>query len=116
MTGAGILFLGFLLGMRHANEADYLEAVNSFSLGVAYILLFGAGSIVGMAVLSLAIAIPLRISAGSLAWLHTGMTAAWAFSAAGSAPSCSIESVSSRVCWSSSRATSMWQQTHITRS
>ena len=53
-----------------------LETVNSFSMGLAYILLFGAGSIVGMAVLSLAIAIPLRISAGSLAWLHTGMTAA----------------------------------------
>jgi ABC-type nickel/cobalt efflux system permease component RcnA len=51
-----------------------LEAVQSFPLGLAYILLFGAGSIAGMALLSVVIAIPLRFSAGSLARIHRGMT------------------------------------------
>ena len=53
-----------------------LEAVQSLSMGLMYIILFGAGSIVGMALLSLVIAIPLRLSASRLAWLHKGMTAA----------------------------------------
>ena len=38
-----------------------LEAVQSFPMGILYIVLFGAGSIVGMALLSIAIAIPLRV-------------------------------------------------------
>ena len=53
-----------------------LEAVQSFSMGIFYILLFGCGSIVGMALLSVVIAIPLRLSASRLAWLHKGMTIA----------------------------------------
>ena len=53
-----------------------LEAVQSFSLGLVYIVLFGAGSIVGMALLSVVIAIPLRLSSTRLAWLHKGLTAA----------------------------------------
>ena len=53
-----------------------LEAVQSFSLGLVYIVLFGAGSIVGMALLSVVIAIPLRLSSARLAWLHKGLTAA----------------------------------------
>lgn len=53
-----------------------LEAVQSFSMGIVYILLFGCGSIVGMALLSVVIAIPLRLSASRLAWLHKGMTIA----------------------------------------
>ncbi len=53
-----------------------LEAVQSFPLGLVYILLFGAGSIVGMALLSVAIAIPLRMSGSTLRRLHRGLTAA----------------------------------------
>lgn len=53
-----------------------LDSVPSWQLGLAYIAVFGAGSIAGMAVLSLAIAVPLRLSAGRLGWLHNGMTAA----------------------------------------
>ena len=54
-----------------------LEAVQSFATGLAYILLFGLGSIAGMALLSIAIAVPLRLSAtAGLASLHNGITVA----------------------------------------
>jgi hypothetical protein len=38
-----------------------------------YMLLFGVGSMLGMALLSAAIAIPLRSSARGLTWLHNGL-------------------------------------------
>jgi hypothetical protein len=47
----------------------------SVGLGVGYIVLFGIGSIVGMALLSLVIAIPLKLSAGCLIRVHRAMTA-----------------------------------------
>lgn len=54
-----------------------LEAVQSPAMGLAYMALFGLGSIAGMALLSVAIAVPLRLSASTqLAWLHQGMTLA----------------------------------------
>ena len=54
-----------------------LEAVESLELGIVYIALFGLGSVVGMALLSVAIAVPLRLSAsGRLNWLYGGITAA----------------------------------------
>ena len=49
-----------------------LGAVQSWQTGVALIALFGAGSIVGMATLSIAIAIPLRITATVPAISSTG--------------------------------------------
>lgn len=52
-----------------------LQAVPSVPLGLAYIVLFGVGSIVGMALLSVVIALPLRLSAAYLSRLHHGMTA-----------------------------------------
>jgi hypothetical protein len=52
-----------------------LESMPSWPLGLAYIAVFGAGSIAGMALLSVAIAVPLRLSARRLGWLHHGMTA-----------------------------------------
>ena len=52
-----------------------LKGVPSVPLGLGYIALFGAGSIAGMAVLSMVIALPLRWSAGYLAGLHQAMTA-----------------------------------------
>ncbi|MFM2055813.1 MAG: hypothetical protein RLY71_198 [Pseudomonadota bacterium] len=51
-----------------------LQAVPSVPLGLAYIALFGVGSIVGMALLSVVIALPLRLSAAYLSRLHQGMT------------------------------------------
>ncbi|MDQ6780721.1 MAG: urease accessory protein [Candidatus Eremiobacteraeota bacterium] len=57
-----------------------LKSVPSLTLGLIYIAVFGIGSIVGMAILSVAIALPLRVSAkfsaGYLAGLHRSMTAA----------------------------------------
>lgn len=53
-----------------------LDTIDSPWLGLAYIALFGLGSMVGMAVLSAAIAVPLRYSARSLTWLHNGLRGA----------------------------------------
>jgi hypothetical protein len=47
-----------------------LERVPSVGAGLLYMLLFGLGSIAGMALLSVAIAVPLRYSAAGLARLH----------------------------------------------
>jgi hypothetical protein len=52
-----------------------LQAVPSVTLGLAYIALFGVGSIVGMALLSVVIALPLRLSAAYVSSLHRSMTA-----------------------------------------
>ena len=52
-----------------------LKAVPSLPLGLGYIAVFGVGSIAGMALLSVVIALPLRLSAGYLVGLHRTMTA-----------------------------------------
>ena len=52
-----------------------LQSVDSVATGLFYILLFGIGSIVGMAALSIVIAIPLRHSAKGLTWLNNGLQA-----------------------------------------
>ena len=52
-----------------------LKAVPSVALGLGYIALFGVGSIFGMALLSVAVAVPLKFSARALTGLHTTMTA-----------------------------------------
>lgn len=52
-----------------------LQAVPSIALGLGYIALFGVGSILGMALLSLVIAVPLKFSASYLARVHYTMTA-----------------------------------------
>jgi len=51
-----------------------LKSLPSWSIGLAYIVVFGVGSIAGMALLSMAIALPLRLSAGYLLGLHRSMT------------------------------------------
>ena len=52
-----------------------LKGLPSLSLGLGYIAVFGLGSIVGMGVLSVVIAMPLRLSARYLLGLHRSMTA-----------------------------------------
>jgi hypothetical protein len=47
-----------------------LDTVPNLGAGLLYMLLFGAGSIAGMALLSVVIAVPLRYSAAGLARLH----------------------------------------------
>lgn len=77
----GVPLRALVVGMMHGMAGSAalillsLGAVQSFAMGLVYILLFGAGSIIGMALLSVAIAIPLRLSAGYLGWLHKGMMA-----------------------------------------
>ncbi len=58
------LFIGLLHGMAGSAALILivLQSAVSFWSGVAYIILFGAGSIIGMAVLSLVICVPLRWS------------------------------------------------------
>lgn len=52
-----------------------LQAVPSVALGLGYIALFGAGSMIGMALLSVAIAVPLRATAARLTHVHRWLTA-----------------------------------------
>ena len=52
-----------------------LKTVPTVALGLGYIALFGVGSIFGMALLSVVIAVPLRFSANYLTRMHYAMTA-----------------------------------------
>jgi len=49
-----------------------LDTIESVPLSMVYILVFGVGSIAGMAVLSVVIAVPLRASS-KLTWLHNSL-------------------------------------------
>ncbi len=51
-----------------------LSTIQSLWLGFVYMLLFGIGSIIGMAVLSCAIALPLRFTAARMTWAFRGLT------------------------------------------
>ena len=53
-----------------------LEALRSPAWGLVYIAIFGLGSILGMAALSAAIAVPLRLSSRRLSRAHDGLSAA----------------------------------------
>ncbi len=69
------LFVGLMHGMAGSAALILLtlQQVDSAWQGIGYIALFGVGSIAGMAVLSVAIAFPLRYSAQRLTWLHNGL-------------------------------------------
>jgi len=75
------LMVGLMHGMAGSAALILLMlgSIDSPWLGMLYILLFGIGSILGMAVLSIAIAIPLRSSAKGLTWLHNGLQTAIGF-------------------------------------
>jgi ABC-type nickel/cobalt efflux system permease component RcnA len=74
-----IPFRALLVGMTHGMAGSAalilltLHATTSIALALTYIILFGLGSILGMATLSLAIAIPLRRSAQTFAWAYDGI-------------------------------------------
>jgi hypothetical protein len=51
-----------------------LEASQSVHWGVAYLAMFGAGSIAGMAVVSAAIAVPLRLTSSRLTWAQGSLS------------------------------------------
>jgi len=65
-----------LVGMMHGMAGSAalivltLQSVQSFSMALVYMALFGVGSIVGMAVLSVAIMLPLQHTAGRFAAMH----------------------------------------------
>jgi sulfite exporter TauE/SafE len=69
------LFIGLIHGMAGSAALILLtlDSVSSIGLGLAYIALFGIGSIVGMGLLSMIISIPIRASSKQLAWLHNGL-------------------------------------------
>ena len=81
----GVPLRSLLVGMMHglAGSAALLlltlATVQSTWLAALYIALFGLGSIVGMAALSAAIAVPLSWSAGALTWANRALQAgiAW---------------------------------------
>jgi hypothetical protein len=53
-----------------------LEATVSPAFALIYIVVFGCGSLLGMVVLSIVIAIPLRRSAQGFTWFHNGLQSA----------------------------------------
>lgn len=75
----GLPIRAFVVGMMHgmAGSAALLvltaATVGSAPLGIGYILLFGLGSIVGMASLSAIIAVPLAWSARAMTWANNGL-------------------------------------------
>lgn len=71
------LYVGLMHGMAGSAALIILtlQSVNSVTTGLFYILMFGIGSIIGMAALSVIIAIPLRHSAKGLTWLNNGLQA-----------------------------------------
>ena len=68
------LLVGLMHGMAGSAAVILLalDTVTSPLQGVLYILVFGIGSMLGMALLSVAISVPMRLSANRLTWLHNG--------------------------------------------
>lgn len=68
------LLVGLMHGMAGSAALILLtlQTVKSPVTGLLYMLLFGFGSILGMAVLSLIISIPLKLTSNGLTWLHNG--------------------------------------------
>ncbi|MGB5211339.1 MAG: urease accessory protein [Gammaproteobacteria bacterium] len=71
------LLVGLMHGMAGSAALILLtlQTVHSPWTGLLYIALFGVGSMIGMALLSVVIAIPLRASARGVTWLHNGLQA-----------------------------------------
>jgi cytochrome c biogenesis protein CcdA len=69
------LLVGIMHGMAGSAALIVLTAATLHSplLGLVYIVVFGIGSVLGMALLSLVIALPITYAARSVAWLHRGI-------------------------------------------
>lgn len=72
------LFVGMMHGMAGSAALIILalDNVSSPAQGILYIALFGIGSILGMAMLAVAISLPLRYTSRSFTWAHNGLKAA----------------------------------------
>ncbi len=75
----GFPLRALMVGMMHGMAGSAavillaLETVSSPLQGMLYILTFGVGSIFGMALLSVIISFPLRLSATRLTWAHNSL-------------------------------------------
>ncbi|MCP4487937.1 MAG: urease accessory protein [Gammaproteobacteria bacterium] len=69
------LLVGLIHGMAGSAALILLtlDSAPTIGLGLAYITLFGIGSIVGMGLLSMTISIPIRAASNRLTWLHNGL-------------------------------------------
>lgn len=74
-------FVGLIHGMAGSAALIVLalHSVESTATGLVYVLLFGIGSIIGMAALSAIISIPLRRSEKGLTWLNSSVQAVFGF-------------------------------------
>jgi len=72
------LFVGMMHGMAGSAALIVLAlgAVDSVWQGLAYIAIFGFGSVVGMAIVGAVISLPLRYSPRGLTWMHNGLKTA----------------------------------------
>jgi ABC-type nickel/cobalt efflux system permease component RcnA len=72
------LAIGIVHGIAGSGALVVLtvQTLGSVWLGLVYVLLFGAGSIAGMAALSLVIAVPLELSAQRLTRMYSGLEVA----------------------------------------
>lgn len=68
------LAVGFMHGMAGSAAVILLtfDAGTTPLQGMLYILLFGIGSMIGMALLSIVITLPMRLFAKQLTWVHNG--------------------------------------------
>ncbi len=79
--GHGFPLRALLVGMVHGMAGSAalilltLETLRTPALGLAYIALFGIGSIAGMAALSVVIAIPMRMTSQRLGRAYNGLSA-----------------------------------------
>ena len=72
------LFVGLMHGLAGSAALILLtlEGIDRPALAFGYMLLFGVGSIAGMAALSCVIALPMRFAAKHLTWAYKGLSAA----------------------------------------
>jgi hypothetical protein len=79
---SGLAWRALAVGLMHGMAGSAalivlsLTQVGTWWLALAYMALFGIGSMLGMATLSLVIAVPLHHAARTLTWAHNGLTAA----------------------------------------
>ncbi len=77
----GMPLRALLVGLMHGMAGSAalilltLGQINSLWMALAYMALFGLGSMLGMAVLSVVIAVPLRRMARGLSWAHSALNA-----------------------------------------
>jgi ABC-type nickel/cobalt efflux system permease component RcnA len=77
-TLARALLVGSVHGLAGSGALVVLALQSAGSAGrvFAYVVVFGAGSVIGMVLFSLAVALPLRVQARHWAWASRGLEAA----------------------------------------